>query len=138
MVNTEIRLIIFFAAKDRETLYSQQKQDRELIVAQIMNSLLPMRTEIKENSACSRRLTGGLWGRHPFCTGSGGLWESCSLQEGATDLLPGPAQPCLGSRSYLPVVPAATRLKAALLGGGRRAPLGTPDLGSSGFSALWF
>ena len=38
MVNTEIRLIIFFAAKDREALYSQQKQDRELTVAQIMNS----------------------------------------------------------------------------------------------------
>ena len=41
MVNTEVRLIIFFAAKDGETLYSQQKQDRELTVAQIMNSLLP-------------------------------------------------------------------------------------------------
>ena len=41
MVNTEIRLIIFFAAKDGEVLYSQQKQDRELTVAQIMNSLLP-------------------------------------------------------------------------------------------------
>ena len=40
-VNTEIRLIIFFAAKDGEALYSQQKQDRELTVAQIMNSLLP-------------------------------------------------------------------------------------------------
>ena len=39
MVNTEIRLIIFFAAKDGETLYSQQKQDQELTVAQIMNSL---------------------------------------------------------------------------------------------------
>ena len=38
VVNTEIRLIIFFAAKDREALYSQQKQDRELTVAQIMNS----------------------------------------------------------------------------------------------------
>ena len=35
------RLIIFFAAKDGEALYSQQKQDRELTVAQIMNSLLP-------------------------------------------------------------------------------------------------
>ena len=33
MANTEIRLIIFFAAKDGETLYSQQKQDRELTVA---------------------------------------------------------------------------------------------------------
>ena len=41
MVNTEITLIIFFAAKDGEALYSQQKQDQELTVAQIMNSLLP-------------------------------------------------------------------------------------------------
>ena len=41
MVKTEIRLIIFFAAKDREALYSQQKQDWELTVAQMMNSLLP-------------------------------------------------------------------------------------------------
>ena len=41
MVNTKIRLIIFFAAKDREALYSQQKQDWELTVPQIMNSLLP-------------------------------------------------------------------------------------------------
>ena len=40
MVNTEIRLIIFFTAKDGEALYSQQKQDLELTVAQIMNSLL--------------------------------------------------------------------------------------------------
>ena len=39
MVNTEISLIIFFAAKD-EVLYSQQKQKQELTVAQIMNSLL--------------------------------------------------------------------------------------------------
>ena len=36
MVNTEIRLIIFFAAKDGEALYSQQKQDRELTVVQIL------------------------------------------------------------------------------------------------------
>ena len=41
MVNTKIRLIIFFAAKDGEALYSQQKHDQELTVAQIMNSLLP-------------------------------------------------------------------------------------------------
>ena len=39
MVNTEIKLIIFFAAEDGEALYSQQKQDWELTVAQIMNSL---------------------------------------------------------------------------------------------------
>ena len=37
----EIRLIIFFAANDGEALYSQQKQDQGLTVAQIMNSLLP-------------------------------------------------------------------------------------------------
>ena len=41
MVNTDIRLIVFFAAKDGESLYSQQKQDWELTVAQVMNSLLP-------------------------------------------------------------------------------------------------
>ena len=41
MVNTETRLIIFFAAKNGEALYSQQKQDQERTMAQIMNSLLP-------------------------------------------------------------------------------------------------
>jgi len=41
MANTETRLIIFFAAKDREALYNQQKQDQEQTVAEIMNSLLP-------------------------------------------------------------------------------------------------
>ena len=41
LYNIIIRLIIFFAAKDGEALYSQQKQDQELTVAQIMNSLLP-------------------------------------------------------------------------------------------------
>ena len=40
MENIKIRLIIFFAAKDREDLYSQQKQDLELTVAQIISSLL--------------------------------------------------------------------------------------------------
>ena len=40
MVDAEIRLIIFFAAKDGEALYSQQKQEWELIVAQIMKYLL--------------------------------------------------------------------------------------------------
>ena len=39
--NIKIRLIIFFAAKHGEALYSQQKQDQELTVAQIMNFLLP-------------------------------------------------------------------------------------------------
>ena len=41
MVNTEIRLTIFFATKDGDALDSQQKQDQELNMAQIMNSLLP-------------------------------------------------------------------------------------------------
>ena len=40
MVNTEIRLIILFAADDGEALYSQQKQDRKLTMTQIVNSLL--------------------------------------------------------------------------------------------------
>ena len=41
MVNTKMRLIILFEAKNGDALYSQQKQDWELTVAQIMNSLLP-------------------------------------------------------------------------------------------------
>ena len=52
MVHTEIRLILFFAAKDGEALYSQQKQDQELTVAQIMNSVLPnsdLNEESREN-----------------------------------------------------------------------------------------
>ena len=40
MVNTKIRLIIFFAAKDGEALYSQQKENWELTVAQMMNSFI--------------------------------------------------------------------------------------------------
>ena len=40
MVNTKIRLILFFVAEDGEALYSQQKQDLELTMAQIMSSLL--------------------------------------------------------------------------------------------------
>ena len=49
MVNTEIRLIIFFAAKDGEALYSQQKQDQELTVAQTMNTYCQIQTEIEES-----------------------------------------------------------------------------------------
>ena len=40
MTNTEIKLITFFVAEDGEAVYSQQKQDWELTVAQIMSSLL--------------------------------------------------------------------------------------------------
>ena len=49
MVNTKIRLIIFFAAKDGEALYSQQKQDQELTVAQIMTPYCNIQTEIEES-----------------------------------------------------------------------------------------
>ena len=48
MVNRKIRLIIFFAAKDGEALYSQQKQDCELTMPQIMNCLLPNSDKLKE------------------------------------------------------------------------------------------
>ena len=40
MVNNEIRLITFFPAKDGEAVNSQQKQDQEMTVAQIMSTLL--------------------------------------------------------------------------------------------------
>ena len=48
MVNTKIRLIIVFVAKDGEALYSQQKKDQKLTVTLIMNSLL-------QNSDLNRR-----------------------------------------------------------------------------------
>ena len=53
MVDTKIRLSIFSAAKDGEALYSQQKQDQELTVAQIMNSLLP-NSDLKKVGKTSR------------------------------------------------------------------------------------
>ena len=40
MVSTEIGLIIFFAAKDGDALYSWLKQDQDLTVALTMNSFL--------------------------------------------------------------------------------------------------
>ena len=49
MANTKIRLITIFAVKDEEVLYSQQKQDPELTVAQTMNSLLQNQTSIEES-----------------------------------------------------------------------------------------
>ena len=54
MVNTEIRLIIFFVAEDGEALYSQQKQDRELSVVQIMNSLLKSILKLKKVEKTTR------------------------------------------------------------------------------------
>ena len=49
LVNTEIRLIIFYTTKDGETLYSQQKQNEELTVTHIMNSLL-QNSDLNEES----------------------------------------------------------------------------------------
>ena len=54
MVNTIIRLIIFFAAKDGEALYSQQKQNKELTVAHIMNSLLSNSLKLKKVGKTTR------------------------------------------------------------------------------------
>ena len=48
MVNTRIRLIIFFAIEYGETVKSQQKQDLELTVTLIMNSL-PISNLIEEH-----------------------------------------------------------------------------------------
>ena len=52
MVNTEIRLIIFFASKDRKALYSQQKQDWELTLAQIL--IAKFRLELKKVGKTTR------------------------------------------------------------------------------------
>ena len=53
VVSTEIRLIILFAARDGEALYSHQKQDLKLTVAQIMNFLLP-NSDLKKVGKTSR------------------------------------------------------------------------------------
>ena len=53
MVNTEIRMTIFFTAKDREALYSLQKQDLELTVAQITSSLL-QKSDLKKVGKTTR------------------------------------------------------------------------------------
>ena len=57
---TKIRLIIFFAAKDGKALCSQQKQDQELTVAQIMNSLLPNSDKLKKVGKITRPFKYGL------------------------------------------------------------------------------
>ena len=55
LVLTKVRFIIFFATEDREALYSQQKQDQELTVAQIMNSLLKkLRLKLKKVGKITR------------------------------------------------------------------------------------
>ena len=49
MVKTEIRLTIFFVAKDEEALYSQQKQEQELTVAQVCTPYCQIQTFIVES-----------------------------------------------------------------------------------------
>ena len=56
MVNTEIRLIIFFAAKDGEALYSQQKQDQEWTVDQNHELLAKFRIKLKKVGKTTRLL----------------------------------------------------------------------------------
>ena len=48
--NTEIRFIILFVAEDGEALYSQQKKDLELTVAQIISSLMQNSIIIHQNN----------------------------------------------------------------------------------------
>ena len=57
MVNTEIRLIIFFAAKDGEAVYSQQKQDQELTVADHELIIAKFRLKLKEVGETTRPFT---------------------------------------------------------------------------------
>ena len=54
MVNTEIRLIIFFAAKDGEPLYSQQKQDRELTGSDHDLLIVKIRLKLKKVGKTTR------------------------------------------------------------------------------------
>ena len=50
MVNTKIRLIILFAAKDGEAVYNEQKQDQEQTVPQIMSYLWPNSDLLEEST----------------------------------------------------------------------------------------
>ena len=54
MLNTETRMIIFFPTKDGEALYSQQKQDWELTIAQVMNSLFLNSLKLKKVGETTR------------------------------------------------------------------------------------
>ena len=54
MVNTEIRLIIFFAAKDGEALYSQQIQDWELTVGHHGLLIAKIRLKLKTVGVTTR------------------------------------------------------------------------------------
>ena len=56
MVNTKIRLIKYFAAKDGEALYSQQKQDWELTVAHHELLIAKCRLKLKKVGKTTRPL----------------------------------------------------------------------------------
>ena len=47
--NIKTRLIMFFADKDGEAQYSQQKQDQELTMAQIMTPYCQIQIKIEES-----------------------------------------------------------------------------------------
>ena len=54
MVNTKIRLILFFAAKDGEPLYSQQEQDQQLTVAPIKLLIAKFKLKLKKVGKTTR------------------------------------------------------------------------------------
>ena len=54
MVNTKIRMIIFFAAKDGEALYSQQNQDQELTVSDHELLMTKFRLKLKKVGKTTR------------------------------------------------------------------------------------
>ena len=56
MVNTEIKLITFFALEVGTALYNQQKQNQELTVAKIMNSFTKFRFKLKKVGKTTRPL----------------------------------------------------------------------------------
>ena len=56
MVNTEIRLIIFFAAKDGEALYGQPKQDQELTGSDHELLIAKFRLKLKKVRKTTRQL----------------------------------------------------------------------------------
>ena len=57
MIDTEIRLIIFFAAKNGEALYSQQKQDRELTGSDHELLIDKFRLKLKKVGKTTRRFS---------------------------------------------------------------------------------
>ena len=85
MVNTKMKSIIFFAAKDGEALYSQQKQDRELTVAQIIFTLSPNNSALRDlikscKSTAWKELYKNVY-NIIFLIVKNWEWNKCTLQE---------------------------------------------------------